>query len=133
MKRGTTKLDLEKWFETHPDLLKTTRGPKPYHKATAPPANVVEFPFGERYYPPAAEPEPEEEEHDIGWAVEQLCKGTFVRRAGWNGKRSFLGLQEPLEDSDYTVPCVWICTEDMCTVPWTCSQTDLLALDWEVA
>ena len=84
----------------------------------------------------------------IGWAVKQMDHGSRVRRAGWNGKNMFLFL---VPGSTFTVnrpPLLGIYPEgtvihyhahvDMRTatgdiVPWLCSQTDLLARDWEIA
>lgn len=84
----------------------------------------------------------------IGWAVKEMHNGRRVRRSGWNGKGMFLFL---VPGSKFTVnrpPLLGIYPEgteinyhahvDMRTatgeiVPWLCSQTDLLALDWELA
>ncbi len=85
----------------------------------------------------------------IGWAVKQMQDGARVRRVGWNGKGMFLFL---IPGSTFTVsegrPMARhypVGTEvnyhahvDMKTatgdvVPWLCSQTDLLADDWELA
>ena len=84
----------------------------------------------------------------IGWAVKEMHNGVRVRRAGWNGKNMFMFL---VPGSIFTVnrpPLLGIYPEgtvvryhahvDMRTatgdvVPWLCSQTDLLAQDWEVA
>lgn len=84
----------------------------------------------------------------IGWAVKQMQDGQRVRRSGWNGKGMFLFL---VPGSHFTVnrpPLLGIYPEgtevdyhthvDMKTatgeiVPWLCSQTDLLAIDWEIA
>jgi Protein of unknown function (DUF2829) len=71
--------------------------------------------------------------HDIGWAVKQLFNGDRVRRSGWNGKGMFLELQQPDAHSKMTLPYVYMSTVDGRLVPWTCSQTDLLAADWEDA
>lgn len=68
---------------------------------------------------------------DIGWAVKQLWKGDRVCRAGWNGQ--YLGLQERDVRSVNTLPYVYIITVSGDRVPWLCSQTDLLAIDWEIA
>ena len=86
--------------------------------------------------------------HGIGWAVKQMWNGDKVRRAGWNGKGMFLFL---VPGSTFLVnrpPLLGIYPEgteinyhahvDMKTatgtvVPWLCSQTDLLAVDWEIA
>lgn len=77
---------------------------------------------------------------DIGEAVRTLKAGGEVRRAGWNGKGMWLGLQEPGDDDGdrgcargkMTVPFVFMSTAQGDIVPWLCSQTDLLADDWEV-
>lgn len=84
----------------------------------------------------------------IGWAIEQMQFGERVRRAGWNGKGMFLflvpgsqftvnrapllGIYPPGTVIDYC-PHVDMRTADGKIVPWLCSQTDLLASDWEVA
>lgn len=68
----------------------------------------------------------------IGWAVKQMQDGWYVRRKGWNGKRQAIALQKPDELSANTLPYVYIITEQGDRVPWLCSQTDLLATDWEI-
>lgn len=69
----------------------------------------------------------------IGWAVKQMRDGQRVRRAGWNGKGMWLALQVPDEHSKMTLPYVYMSTAQGTLVPWLCSQTDLLAVDWELA
>jgi hypothetical protein len=69
---------------------------------------------------------------DIGQAVKRLLSGDKVARSGWNGKDMYIELQEPDEDSKMTVPYVYMKTADDNLVPWLCSQTDLLATDWEI-
>lgn len=69
----------------------------------------------------------------IGWAVRQMQNGSRVRRAGWNGKLMWLALQTPDEHSKMGLPYVYISTVTGHLVPWLCSQTDLLASDWELA
>lgn len=69
----------------------------------------------------------------IGWAVTKLYQGQCVRRAGWNGKGMWLGLQVPDSTSRMTLPYIYISTPGGHLVPWNCSQTDLLAIDWEIA
>lgn len=87
-------------------------------------------------------------EHDIGWAVMTLRLGARVRRRGWNGKGLFiflvpgssfavsraplLGIYKEGEIVDYQSH-VDMHTADDTLVPWLCSQTDLLATDWEIA
>lgn len=69
----------------------------------------------------------------IGWALDEMHSGNKVRRRGWNGKHQWIGLRNPEPHSDCTVPYVFISTEQDDVVPWLCSQTDLLADDWEPA
>ena len=68
----------------------------------------------------------------IGWAVKTLCNGEKVCRAGWNGKNMYLALQVPDANSKMTLPYVYMYTAQGDLVPWLCSQTDLLATDWEL-
>jgi Protein of unknown function (DUF2829) len=85
---------------------------------------------------------------DIGWAVKALYSGDRVRRAGWNGNGMFLflvpgssfvvnrppllGIYEPGTVVHYHAH-VDMKTATGEIVPWLCSQTDLLATDWELA
>jgi len=76
------------------------------------------------------------EHHDygsIGWAVAHMKQGHAMRRKGWNGKGMYVALQVPDENSKMTLPYVYMYTAQGDLVPWLCSQTDLLALDWELA
>jgi uncharacterized protein DUF2829 len=75
--------------------------------------------------------------HDIGWAVRKLRLGEKVYRTGWNGPNQYLKLQQCDEHSKMTLPYVYMVIDhgermpsDL--VPWLCSQTDLLAEDWEL-
>jgi len=93
-----------------------------------------------------------EEKNGIGWAVKQMQNGAKVQRAGWNGKGMWLSLtpgrkveaghfwspanQAFADDnggSAEVLPYVTMKTADGKIVPWLCSQTDLLAIDWQVA
>jgi hypothetical protein len=69
----------------------------------------------------------------IGWAVKQMQNGEKVRRSGWNGKGQSLAVQVPDAGSMNTLPYIYLRTAQGERVPWTCSQTDLLAIDWEIA
>lgn len=84
----------------------------------------------------------------IGWAVKEMHNGGRVARAGWNGKGMFLFLVPGSKFKVNRAPLLGIYPEgteidyhahvDMKTadgkvVPWLCSQTDLLATDWELA
>jgi hypothetical protein len=68
---------------------------------------------------------------DIGQAVKRLLSGDRVARSGWNGKGMYIELQEPDDNSKMTLPYVYMYTAQGDLVPWLCSQTDLLATDWE--
>lgn len=69
---------------------------------------------------------------DIGQAVNRLRSGDKVARAGWNGKGMYVELQVPDEHSKMTLPYVYMSTAQGDLVPWNCSQSDLLATDWEI-
>lgn len=69
---------------------------------------------------------------DIGDAVYHLKAGKKISRKGWNGKDMYLELQTPDENSKMTLPYVYMRTAQGDLVPWLCSQTDLLAEDWQV-
>lgn len=84
----------------------------------------------------------------IGWAVKEMRNGERVRRSGWNGKGMFLFLVAGSTFKVNRPPLLGIYAEgteinyhahvDMKTatgeiVPWLCSQSDLLATDWELA
>jgi len=69
---------------------------------------------------------------EIGQAIRALRDGKRIARAGWNGKNMYLELQVPDEHSKMTLPYVYMRTAQGDLVPWLCSQTDLLANDWEI-
>lgn len=68
----------------------------------------------------------------IGQAVKEMRDGKRVARSGWNGKGMYLMLQVPDAHSKMSLPYVYMKTADCHLVPWLCSQTDLLAVDWNV-
>ena len=68
----------------------------------------------------------------IGKAIKELRMGARVTREGWNGPGQYLQLQVPDENSKMTLPYIYICTVGGDLVPWLCSQTDILAIDWQV-
>lgn len=74
-----------------------------------------------------------EQNQTIGWAVKQMRDRQKVRRRGWNGKGMWLALQMPDEHSKMTLPYIYMSTAQGELVPWLCSQTDILAVDWEIA
>lgn len=69
---------------------------------------------------------------DIGRAVSAMHDGQKVARSGWNGKNMYLQLQVPDKNSKMTLPYVYMYTAQGDLVPWLCSQTDLLATDWQI-
>lgn len=92
------------------------------------------------------------DQHGIGWAVKQMRGARArVRREGWNGKGMYLVYQAGYPDGiainkntaeatgipEGTVcpfqPYVMMFTAQKTFVPWLCSQSDLLADDWELA
>lgn len=87
------------------------------------------------------------EPQNFGWALKQLLNGNKVQRAGWNGKGMFLyyvpgstfEVNRPPLLGIYPAGTVisYHAHVDMKTasgdcVPWLCSQTDMLANDWEI-
>jgi hypothetical protein len=84
---------------------------------------------------------------DFSEALNWLRSGHRLQRKGWNGKDMFIFLvpgskffvnREPLlgiypkgTEIDY-LPHVDMRTASGEIVPWLCSQTDLLAEDWEI-
>ncbi len=84
---------------------------------------------------------------DIGWAVAQLRDGKRVRRAGWNGtgmflyyvagstfqvnRKPLLGIYPEGTTIDYQEHIDMRTAQGTC-VPWLCSQSDILATDWEI-
>jgi len=68
----------------------------------------------------------------IGWAVKEMQDGQKVARSGWNGRDMWLALQVPDANSKMSLPYVYMNTVQGDLVPWLCSQTDLLATDWEI-
>lgn len=80
----------------------------------------------------------------FGLAVEALKKGLNVARAGWNGKGMWLFLIQGSNDiaklhgygfGEYMGEpafrdAIFMRTVDNQLVPWTASQTDVLAEDW---
>ena len=75
----------------------------------------------------------------IGEAVAEMRRGNRVVREGWNGKVMHLrlvpgglALIEGGKEPVAMLPYVMMKTVSGHHVPWLCSQTDLLAEDWEV-
>ena len=64
--------------------------------------------------------------------LDYIKSGNKVRREGWNGKGMWLMLQVPDKKSKMSLPYIYMKTATDDLVPWLCSQTDMLAEDWEV-
>lgn len=78
---------------------------------------------------------------NFGGAIEALRSHKRVARKGWNGRGIFIELQVPDAYSKMTSPYIYINTTGLQTtneaapkslVPWLASQTDMLAVDWEI-
>lgn len=79
---------------------------------------------------------------NFGLALEALKAGKRVARSGWNGRNMWLGLVST--EVPFTIPSdskvcalkhpfiVMLTANYGGFVPWTASQTDILATDWEV-
>lgn len=83
----------------------------------------------------------------FGTALEALEAGRRVARAGWNGKGMFLyhvpgstfvvdrppllGIYPRGTEIKYHAHIDMSTVDGQC-VPWLCSQTDMLAADWEI-
>ena len=78
---------------------------------------------------------------NFGEAIDSMQEGDKVSRSGWNGKDMWLMLSVP-EKPYYTLepagkaygvrPYIYMKAADDMLVPWTASQSDVLAVDWEV-
>jgi hypothetical protein len=56
-----------------------------------------------------------------------------VCRLGWNGSGMWIAFHVPDAQSKMTLPYVYMSTVSGYLVPWTASQTDILADDWHEA
>lgn len=81
-------------------------------------------------------------EMNFGLALNALKRDSQVTRAGWNGEGMWLGLVEDTYAINFMKgkeihgysnhPYIVMKTVDGKIVPWTPSQTDMLAEDWEI-
>lgn len=67
---------------------------------------------------------------DFGKALELIKLRKRVARTGWNGKDMWVALKEPDISTDMTLPYVFMRTAQGDYVPWSASQSDILAEDW---
>lgn len=68
----------------------------------------------------------------FGEAIKAMYNGNRVERSNWNGKGQYIALQVPDKYSKMTLPYIYIYTVQKDLVPWLASQTDMLAIDWQV-
>lgn len=71
-------------------------------------------------------------ESTIGWAILEIHRGKKLMRRSWNGKGMHISIQYPDLGSKMSQPYIYMKTADNQLVPWTASQSDLLACDWAV-
>ena len=64
-------------------------------------------------------------------ALEGLKNGQRMFRDGWNGNGMYIELQTPDANSKMGLPYLFMSVVGGKLVPWTASQTDILANDWQ--
>lgn len=69
---------------------------------------------------------------NFGEALHELKAGKRTTRSGWNAAGQWLELQTPDDHSKMRRSYVYISPVGGDLVPWTPSQSDMLAEDWEV-
>lgn len=69
--------------------------------------------------------------HDFGWAIQQLKAGHAVCRQNWDGADQAVRLQRHAKGT-LNLPYIYIGTAWRDLVPWSPSQTDMLAEDWSI-
>ena len=77
------------------------------------------------------------DEMSFSHALEAVKQGKKIARKGWNGKNMWIELQAPYEQSEMSLPYLYIeypaghpAYPQGSRVPWLASQTDMLADDW---
>lgn len=65
---------------------------------------------------------------DFSDALKAVKEGRKITRSGWNSKGMYVALHTPFLDP--CLPYLVLRTVDGEFVPWTVSQTDVLAQDW---
>lgn len=72
----------------------------------------------------------------FGTAIEYLKLGRKVARKGWNGRRMFLELQVPDENSKMTFAYPFFtipnCEEGTRRIPYAPTIVDIMSEDWEL-
>ena len=69
-----------------------------------------------------------------GEALDLALQGSKAQRSGWNGKGMHVELAAGavLPDGRQIEPFLMLRTADGKWVPWTVSQTDCTAFDWQI-
>ena len=71
----------------------------------------------------------------FGEAFKAMCDGKRAYRPGWNGVGMWVATQWPPEGAKIQHPYLYLSTTSgkfSKLVPWTPSQLDLFATDWEI-
>lgn len=71
---------------------------------------------------------------DFGEALKELRAGRRVTRAGWHGAEMYVRLMQAchVRHNLMLQPFLYLRTPSGAYVPWSVSQTDVLAEDWDV-
>lgn len=67
---------------------------------------------------------------DFSEALDDIKNGDSVRRTGWHGMGMRVALVVPEDGNE--MPYLRLYLADGSYVPWTVSQTDVLANDWKL-
>ncbi len=71
--------------------------------------------------------------HDIGYALKWICNYYSVFRTGWDKDMSISLQLDDKSNKRYIAMWTWYgIMKDWRSIPWVCSQEDLLATDWQV-
>jgi uncharacterized protein with NAD-binding domain and iron-sulfur cluster len=74
-----------------------------------------------------------QQKYNFSDALRMVKAGNRIQREGWDRKGKWLLMQFPEINSDMTLPYIYMSTSNSNQVPWLCSQTDMLAEDWQLA
>ena len=70
---------------------------------------------------------------NFGDALTLIKHGKRLTRTGWNGKNLYVKLQEPDLLSKMSLPYIYIKTAQNHFTPWSATNSDILANDWEIS
>lgn len=68
---------------------------------------------------------------EFGKALNLLKQGKKVARVGWNGKGQWVGYQAPDKHSKMQCPYAYLHPVNGALIPWSPSQSDMFADDWQ--